>query len=60
MTAGLTGVNKENGDYSLSSRFVGRYTFSKELHLEVVGDIGLKSENIPLGIAVGFQVRYNF
>lgn len=60
LAIGFTDLIKENGDYSLSSRSVLRHTFSSTLHLELVGDIGVKSKNMPQSNSLGIYIRYNF
>jgi len=49
-----------NGDYLLNGRAVLRYTFSPEMHIELVGDIGLDSSHIQEGHSIGLQLRRNF
>lgn len=57
---GITDLIKDNKDFALNSRSVLRYTFSPRVHLEVVGDVGLKSKNIPKSNSLGIYLRYNF
>ncbi len=56
---GFTDLIKD-GDYVLNARSVLRYTFSPRFHAELVGDVGIRSRDIPLGFNVGLFFRYNF
>lgn len=56
---GLTDLIKEN-DYHLKLRLLGRYTISKNLHFELMGDLSLFNKNIPKSNDVGLFLRYNF
>lgn len=60
LATGATGTVRNNGDYVLNSRTVLRYTPSKALHFELVGDAGIASGNMPKGFNVGIIARYNF
>jgi len=56
---GFNGIRKD-GDYLINLRALLRYTHSKQFHLEVVGEQGIKSKGIPKGTSIGFYARYNF
>lgn len=60
LAAGITHFRKENSDYLTNTRAVLRYTFSPSFHLELVGDLGIESRNIPEGFSLGLFLRYNF
>ena len=57
---GLTGLVKTDGSNVVNSRSILRYTFSPKLHIEVVGDLGLTSENIPKSKSISLYIRRNF
>ncbi len=57
---GLTSLISGNGDFVLNSRSVFRYTFSPSIHLELVGDIGIKNKNTAKSNSLGIFARYNF
>ena len=57
---GLTNMIRENGDYLLNSRSVVRYKVSRNLHFEVVGDLGINSKNVLKRKNLSLFVRYNF
>ncbi|MBW2991181.1 hypothetical protein KY348_05770 [Candidatus Woesearchaeota archaeon] len=58
--AGVTVLRKDNSDYLLNLRSVLRYTFSRAVHIELVGDMSISSNNIPKKKDVGLQLRWNF
>ena len=57
---GFTLSGKDNGDYLLNLRGVGRHTFSPKLHAEVVADTSLYSYNMPKVTSGGIFFRYNY
>ena len=57
---GLTSLIKDNSDYTLNWRAVFRYSISPKLHFELVGDKGIKGNNVPKSTGIGFYARYNF
>lgn len=57
---GLTDLIKTNGDFVLNSRTAVRYAPSSKIHFEIVGDIGMKTKNIPKFKGLGVFARYNF
>ena len=60
LAAGITHFRKEDNSYLTNTRAVLRYTFSQSFHLELVGDLGIESRNIPEGFSLGLFLRYNF
>lgn len=58
--AGFTAKRKGDGDYLLDIRSVIRYTFSKHVHVELVGETSVANRNIPKKKDVGLQFRWNF
>ncbi|HEA46384.1 MAG TPA: hypothetical protein ENH99_01230 [Candidatus Pacearchaeota archaeon] len=56
---GLTGLIRET-NCLINSRSVIRYTSSRSLYFELVGDVGINSRNTTTGKSIGFQARYNF
>jgi len=56
---GLTALVKEK-DYRINARVVLRWVFSKDVHLELVGDKTLYSKGIPGQESLLFMLRYNF
>ncbi|MFC1691052.1 hypothetical protein ACFL0W_02615 [Nanoarchaeota archaeon] len=60
LVGGVTGKHKDNGDYVINARGVGRLTISKDWHAQVIGDWTAYSREIPKGESMGVQFRYNF
>lgn len=60
LAAGVTSLVRTNADYLLNLRAVMRYTFSPKLHLELLGDVGISSKNIPKSSGISVFGRYNF
>ncbi len=58
--AGFTAKRKGNGDYLLNLKSILRYTFSKYVHVELVGETSVANRNIPKKKTVGLQFRWNF
>lgn len=59
LATGLTSQLKGN-DYSLTARGIVRYTPSKYIHLELVGDIDLSRKNMPKKTGISLYTRINF
>lgn len=57
---GLTDLIKENDDYDLRFRTSARYTVSKFLHFELIGELPVSTKNMPKSKGVGIFMRYNF
>jgi len=58
--AGFTAQRKGNGDYLLDIKSIMRYTFSKNVHVELVGETSVANRNILKKKDVGLQFRWNF
>ena len=58
--SGLTGLIKEDEDYSLGLRLATRYIVSKSLHSELVYDKVIDSKNIPKSSSISLFFRLNF
>jgi len=56
---GSTITIKSNGDYLNRIKTILRYSLSKRVHIELVGEKGITSKNIPLDYAVSAYVRWN-
>ncbi|MBI3622976.1 transporter [Candidatus Pacearchaeota archaeon] len=56
---GLTNMIKDK-DFMLNLRAIGRYTISKKLHFELIGDKTLAHNNIPSITNISLYTRYNF
>ncbi|HBA27580.1 MAG TPA: hypothetical protein DCY98_09365 [Nitrospinae bacterium] len=57
---GVTDLIKDNGDFLLNSSSHIRYTVSKGLHFQLVGNFGIDNKNIPKGNGVSLFIRINF
>ncbi len=57
---GITDLIRENGDFLLNFRYISRYTFSPQWHLELIVDKGVDSKTLPKGTSIGLSIRYNF
>lgn len=57
---GLTDLIKQNYDYDLRFRALVRYTASKLLHFELIGELPVSTKNISKNKGVGVFMRYNF
>ena len=59
-TCSLKDSDSNNATYLVTSRSVVRYTFSKRLHCELIGDIDVINKNMPHGFSSTLLFRYNF
>jgi len=56
---GFTHLKRNNGDYLTKLRAVGRYTFSKNWHVELALEKGIASKNIAKESSVSIYIRWN-
>ncbi|MBI5391098.1 transporter [Candidatus Woesearchaeota archaeon] len=59
LAAGMTTQQLDDGRHLESARIVGRYTFSPNLHIELIGDYGTGHNSMPLQNSAMFILRYN-